>query len=347
MDYGPSAGPLTHRVGASDGNVYRLGSYTSPFLFNVTISGLDANTAYYYRVAGASATFRFATAPPVGWAGSLVFALVGDLGQTEDSAATVQHVLADKGLTAVVHAGDLSYADGDQPRWDSWGRLVQPVAAQTAWMVVEGNHEIEDSYGTRFLAYQSRFRMPFRASGAGEGNLYYSFSVGSVHWVMLGSYTDYDAQSPQYAWLKQDLARVDRGQTPWLFVVLHAPWYNSNQAHQGEGEAMRQAMEPLLQAYGVDAVFCGHVHAYERTRRVKGGSVDPTGFVEINVGDGGNREGPASTWLSPQPAWSAFREASFGHGLLDVVNATHAHWTWHRNQDGEPVVSDDAWITRP
>lgn len=32
-----------------------------------------------------------------------------------------------------------------------------------------------------------------------------------------------------------------------------------------------------------------------------------------------------------QPAWSAFREASFGFGLLEVLNATHATWEWKRD----------------
>ena len=35
------------------------------------------------------------------------------------------------------------------------------------------------------------------------------------------------------------------------------------------------------------------------------------------------------------------REASYGHGVLDLMNATHARWQWHRNQDSEPVVSDE------
>lgn len=32
-----------------------------------------------------------------------------------------------------------------------------------------------------------------------------------------------------------------------------------------------------------------------------------------------------------QPAWSAFREASFGFGMLEVLNATHATWEWKRD----------------
>ena len=33
-----------------------------------------------------------------------------------------------------------------------------------------------------------------------------------------------------------------------------------------------------------------------------------------------------------RPTWSAFREPSFGHGLLSLENSTHAQWRWHRNQ---------------
>ena len=32
-----------------------------------------------------------------------------------------------------------------------------------------------------------------------------------------------------------------------------------------------------------------------------------------------------------QPEWSAFREASFGFGVLEILNETHATWVWKRN----------------
>ena len=47
----------------------------------------------------------------------------------------------------------------------------------------------------------------------------------------------------------------------------------------------------------------------------------------------------------PQPEWSLFREASFGHGELKIVNSTHAFWSWHRNDDDESVSSDQVWIS--
>ena len=105
--------------------------------------------------------------------------------------------------------------------------------------------------------------MPYKESGS-TSNLYYSFDVASTHVIMLGSYTDFDAHSQHYTWLQSDLAKIDRKRTPWVIALLHAPWYNTNEAHQGEGEDMRQAMEELLYEARVDLVFAGHVHAYER-----------------------------------------------------------------------------------
>ncbi len=64
------------------------------------------------------------------------------------------------------------------------------------------------------------------------------------------------------------------------------------------------------------------------------------------IGDGGNREGLAGDWRYPQPDWSLFRESSYGHGVLDLVNASHAHWQWVRNEDGQGVAADQFWLVR-
>jgi hypothetical protein len=36
------------------------------------------------------------------------------------------------------------------------------------------------------------------------------------------------SQCNQHAWLAGDLATIDRERTPWVVVIMHVPWYNSN-----------------------------------------------------------------------------------------------------------------------
>ncbi|XP_062006860.1 purple acid phosphatase 22-like [Rosa rugosa] len=213
-------------------------------------------------------------------------------------------------------------------------------------MVTEGNHEVEISpvvSPTGFKAFNARWQMPYRESGS-TSNLYYSFEVAGTHIIMLGSYAEFDTKSKQYAWLVADLAKIDRKKTPWVVVVLHAPWYNTNTAHQGEGESMRIAMEKLLYKARVDLVYSGHVHAYERFTRVYNNEADPCGPVHVTIGDGGNREGLALMFEDPPSPLSLYREPSFGHGRLKIVNETHAVWGWHRNQDSNFVVKDQVWL---
>lgn len=42
----------------------------------------------------------------------------------------------------------------------------------------------------------------------------------------------------------------------------------------------------------------------------------------------------------PQPDYSAFREASYGHSTLAIKNRTHAIYHWNRNDDGKKVATD-------
>lgn len=50
------------------------------------------------------------------------------------------------------------------------------------------------------------------------------------------------------------------------------------------------------------------------------------------------------SFTDPQPSYSAYREASFGHAVLEIKNRTNALYTWHRNQDNEPVAADSIML---
>ncbi|KAL6978794.1 Purple acid phosphatase 15 [Sarracenia purpurea var. burkii] len=330
--------------------------------------------------------------------------IVGDLGLTYNTTMTVSHLMGNN-PDLVLLIGDITYAnlyltngtssdcyscsfpqtpihETYQLRWDYWGRFMQNLVSKVPIMVVEGNHEIEEQVQNQtFVSYSSRFAFPSEESGS-LSTFYYSFNAGGIHFIMLGAYIAYDKTAAQYKWLERDLANVDRSKTPWLVVAWHPPWYSSYKAHYREVECMRLAMEDLLYSYGVDIVFNGHVHAYERSNRVYNYTLDPCGPVYIAVGDGGNREkmaikhadepghcpepsstpdpymggfcatnfttGPAAgrfCW-DRQPDYSAFRESSFGHGILEVKNETWALWTWYRNQDSKSKAGDQIYIVR-
>ncbi|KAM1293667.1 hypothetical protein ACFX2H_013682 [Malus domestica] len=273
--------------------------YTSGDIQDVVIGSLKPNTQYYCRCGSSHSDpeFSFKT-PPAAF--PITFAVVGDLGQTEWTSSTLQHI-AKTNHDMLLLPGDLSYADLRQSKWNSFGPLVQPLASQRPWMVTQGNHEVEKIpifHPHAFTAYNARI------SG-----------------------------------LQANLGKVDRGRTPWIVVLIHAPWYNSNKAHQGESESvdMKEAMEDLLYQASVDVVYAG-LSVYKD----QANNCSP---VHITIGDGGNREGLASKYLNPKPEISSFKEASFGHGQLVVVNATHEQWTWHRNEDSETNASDSIWLT--
>ncbi|GMY25166.1 purple acid phosphatase 22-like [Fagus crenata] len=379
VEYGKAPGAY-NSVSTGEHTSYKYFFYSSGKIHHVKIGPLEPSTTYYYRCGGSNPEFSFRTPPqefPIefavvvfGWVGlafsalhlrnwkSLHMELIlnalevgcprfplelsnlkseqkGDLGQTEWTASTLAHV-----------ESDLSYADTQQPLWDSFGRLVEPYASRRPWMVTQGNHEIEifpilHPHG--FTAYNARWLMAHEESGS-DSNLYYSFEVAGTHIIMLGSYAEFDKKSSQYKWLVADLAKIDRKKTPWVIVLLHAPWYNTNTAHQGEGDSMRKAMEELLYNARVDVVFAGHVHAYERFTRIYNNKETQCGPLYVTIGDGGNREGLALSFNSPPSPLSLFREASFGHGRLRILNQTHAHWSWHRNNDSNAVVADQVWL---
>ncbi|KAL2250762.1 UNVERIFIED_CONTAM: Purple acid phosphatase 22 [Sesamum indicum] len=341
VEYGKTPGKYEASA-TGESTSYKYFFYSSGEIHHVRIGPLEPSTMYYYRCGGYGPEFSFRTPPS---AFPIEFAVTGDLGQTEWTASTLSHVGA-RDYDLLLLPGDLSYADTNQPLWDSFGRLVEPYASTRPWMVTEGNHEIETFpiiYPHGFRAYNARWLMPHQESGS-TSNLYYSFDVAGAHIIMLGSYTDFDSNSNQYKWLRGDLARVDRRRTPWILVTIHAPWYNSNLAHKGEGESMRKAMEKILYEARVDVVFAGHVHAYERFTRVYDNKADECGPVHVTIGDGGNREGLAMLFENPSPWISVYREASFGHGRLRIVNSTHAHWSWHRNNETDAHMSDEVWL---
>ncbi|RAL53115.1 unnamed protein product [Cuscuta campestris] len=348
---------------------YTFGNYTSGHIHHCTIKNLEYDTKYYYEIAGGlgddatTRQFWFVTPPKPGPDVPYTFGLIGDLGQTHDSNNTLTHYQFNpvKGQS-LLFIGDLSYADRypdhDNNRWDTWGRFIERSAAYQPWIWTVGNHEIDSvphiGETVPFKPYTHRFFVPFEASGS-TSPLWYSIKRASAHIIVMSSYSAFGVYTPQWKWVEGELPKVNRSETPWLIVLMHCPMYSSNAHHYMEGEAMRVLYEPWFVEYKVDVVFAGHVHSYERSERVSNIAYnivnglctpvkDGSAPVYITIGDGGNSEGLAIEMTEPQPSYSAYREASFGHGMLNIKNRTHAHFGWHRNQDGFAVEGDSLWF---
>jgi predicted phosphodiesterase len=105
-----------------------------------------------------------------------------------------------------------------------------------------------------------RFYKPFNMNGAN----YYTYKKGNVRFFVLD--TNYmDPQ--QLVWLESQLR--DAGSGGWRVCYFHHPLYSSGQFH-GPAVDLRKVLEPLFVKYGVDVVFAGHEHVYERVRPQRG-----------------------------------------------------------------------------
>ena len=265
--------PLRPDGGPPDGVTYGIGDYSnpqmyydSPMLHTVRLQGLRGGVTYTYVVAGDTREFAFTMPPDSTLDGvesfPFLLGLTADLGQTAASEVNVglmrkqlhafgeavnsRRTRASGGLgdghgrSVVLLAGDLSYADGWGPRWDSFGRMMEPLSSTYPVLTAPGNHEV--AVGEAWVSYNARYPMPHSTSGS-PSNLWWSRDVGPVHIISLCSYAGTAAGSLQHRWLLRDLKAINRQRTPWVVAMMHVPWYHSNSEHASEAGSMRRDME--------------------------------------------------------------------------------------------------------
>src|SRR5205807_2181046 len=96
-----------------------------------------------------------------------------------------------------------------------------------------------------------------------NGQRYYTFAKKNVRFFVLD--TDY-MDPPQLQWLEQQLKSA---RDEWKICYFHHPLYSSGGTHGSETD-LRVLLEPLFVKYGVNVVFSGHDHIYERVKPQKG-----------------------------------------------------------------------------
>ena len=108
--------------------------------------------------------------------------------------------------------------------------------------------------------YKARFHSVSLNSNSGN-NRYYSFERGLTHFLVFTaeSYVysvNAEFNANQVAFMKADLASVDRKRTPWVVALVHKDWTMQPDAFAD--------FNSVLEGGGVDLLFCGHVHYYNR-----------------------------------------------------------------------------------
>jgi predicted MPP superfamily phosphohydrolase len=183
---------------------------------------------------------------------SVRFAVIGDSGtgdhQQYEVAKEMEIYRKVVGFDFVIMLGDNIYG-GHQPR-DFAQKFEIPykplLDAGVKFYASLGNHDDPDI---------ERLYKPFNMGG----QRYHTFKKGDAQFFALDS--DY-MDTQQLAWVEQNL-RSSNAQ--WKICFFHHPLYNDGKMH-GADLDLRNQLGPLLKHYGVNAVYSGHEHAYERIK---------------------------------------------------------------------------------
>lgn len=230
------------------------------------LTGLMPSTRYQYSVELDGATlasgpaFRFRTHPPAGAVEAFRLFAWGDSGTATAGQLRVAQRMAgalnDAALSLIL--GDIIYPDGAPQDYDP--KFFQPYAELSRRMVIWpiiGNHDVGfDPLGRPWL---DAFHTP--ANNPISTELYYSFDYANAHLVVLDTHVNsFSAGSAQLRWAAADLAAST---ATWKIVAFHVPPYTGG-THTDSASVQANIL-PVLEAAGVDLVFAGHSHVYERT----------------------------------------------------------------------------------
>gem|GEM_PF-3437343 len=303
VHYGTSAGNLSQKIA----------SMTKTNEHEVRITGLQPNTKYFYSVGDADETLEsgtdcFFVTAPTGAKPTRVW-LLGDPGTGKPEQKQVRDAYYK--FTGSRHTdlwlmnGDNAMNNGNDFEFTAKLFAIYPdMLKKSVLWTAFGNHEggasnAATQKGPYFV--QHTYPTKGEAGGVASGTeSYYSFDYGNIHFVILEVFqSDRSVGSPQLEWLKKDLAANKKD---WTIAVVHYPPYTRGTEHSDKVINMRQVrenMNPILEAYGVDLVISGHAHVYQRSHFVNGhyGKSDTFDKNTMIVQKGNGRVGGDGAYL--------------------------------------------------
>jgi len=274
----------------------------------LTVNGLDPDTRTYYAVgttdtvlAGGTPDFAFRTSPLPGTRRPVRAWIIGDSGTANPNAAAVRDAylaLTGGAETDVwLMLGDNAYSSGTDLQYQAAVFDMYPgILRNTVLWPTRGNHD--QLYTGADKDYYEIFTLPEAAQAGGVASMseaYYSFDYADVHFVCLDSEgSNRTPGGAMLTWLATDLAATTQD---WIVAFWHHPPYtkgshDSDNAGDSGGRMrdMRENALPILEAGGVDVVFTGHSHSYERSYLLDGHydvstTLDPSMILDAGDGD--------------------------------------------------------------
>lgn len=187
--------------------------------------------------------------------GSTRFAVIGDTGTGDKRQYEIGRRLEEyrerANFTFTIMVGDNIY--GSERPQDFQKKFEIPykplLDAGVTFYAALGNHDDPNQ----------RFYTPFHMGG----ERFYTFTKGPIDFFVLDSnYMD----RKQLDWFERALGE---SKSEWKMAYFHHPLYSSGATHGSETD-LRALLEPLFTRYGMNVVFAGHEHFYERVKPQKG-----------------------------------------------------------------------------
>ncbi|MCX7943436.1 MAG: metallophosphoesterase family protein [Deltaproteobacteria bacterium] len=274
VKYGKKSGVYTN---SATGNSFKANGLLN-YIHEVTLTGLEPDTTYYYIVGsnsdGFSSERSFKTGPKEDInCAEFSFGYHGDnrpdptFGGGENWPKILEQCAA-HGPSFTISGGDL-VIDGDKiDQWIKFLGWTEKVASSIPFMPTIGNHDDGPGQGDS-ANYNQIFALP-RSAGIYGSNTedYYYFTYGNAIFVSLSTQTFKEGSIPfekQAKWLDEVLTNNPK---KWKFVYYHHPSYTKNVvfdiSHQPNEVNQNAALIPVFDKHHVDIVFTSHNHWYER-----------------------------------------------------------------------------------
>ncbi|MGM9759791.1 MAG: metallophosphoesterase [Parabacteroides sp.] len=212
-----------------------------------------------------------------------VFYVVSDLGRNgyykQKPIAELMGLLAEQvDLDFIVAAGDTHHFNGvisvDDPLWmTNYELIYSHPELMLDWFAINGNHEYRGNtqavldYGQKSRRWIAPARYYAREMKAGKQEKLLLLLIDTT--PLIDKYREDPEKYPdavkqdreeQLAWIDRTLAASD---AKWKVVVGHHPVYADTPKEDSERKDMQRHLEPLLNKYGVDVYFCGHIHNFQ------------------------------------------------------------------------------------